>query len=425
MSKAEDLLRSLAGAVGVGAPTVVPSLPAVPSTGDATVDQFLSALKQTIETWAGERGDSLDSAVTWRELINKQFATIDLTEARSSAVDTVKPAASAIKIDLTPPPAPTNLVVTGAMSTIILDWDIPDYKNHAYTEIWRSATNTIGTAEMVGMTPGAVYADSAGGGAAYYYWIRFVSQANVFGPYNLTEGTFGQTSLDPDYLMDVLSSTYGAAPFFSITTPTVINGVTIQPGVYIKQAVIADGTISRAKIANAAIDSAKIADASIVTAKIADANITTAKIGDAQITNAKIANAAIDNAKIANAAIDSAKIADASITSAKIADAAITSADIANAAITAAKIADANITAAKIADGNITNAKIQDGAITNAKIGDAQITAAKIASLSLVGTGNFNVQTAYSGARMEMNNQVIKVFDGNGVMRVKLGNLDA
>lgn len=426
MSKAEDVLRALSGDVGIGAATTLPSLPTVPATGDATLDQFLSALKQTVELWAGNRGDVLDSAVTWRDLIEKQFAKVDLTTAQTGDVlSGVSPTAAASVIDYTPPPAPTNLVVTGAMSTIILDWDAPDYSNHAYTEVWRSSTNNIGTAEMVGMAPGAVYADSVGGGFRYYYWIRFVSTAGVFGAYNLTNGTVGETSLDPAYLVDVLASEYGEAPFFTVTTPTVINGVTISPGVYIKQAVIADGTISRAKIASAAIDSAKIADAAIVTAKIADANITAAKIADANITNAKIANAAIDSAKIADAAITNAKVANASITEAKIADANITSAKIANAAITAAKIADANITAAKIADGNITNAKIQDGAITNAKIGDAQITAAKIASLNLVGANNFNVQTAYSGARMEMNNQVIKVFDSSGVLRVKLGNLDA
>lgn len=329
MSKAEDVLRALSGDVGIGAATTLPSLPTVPATGDATLDQFLSALKQTVELWAGNRGDVLDSAVTWRDLIEKQFAKVDLTTAQTGDVlSGVSPTAAASVIDYTPPPAPTNLVVTGAMSTIILDWDAPDYSNHAYTEVWRSSTNNIGTAEMVGMAPGAVYADSVGGGFRYYYWIRFVSTAGVFGAYNLTNGTVGETSLDPAYLVDVLASEYGEAPFFTVTTPTVINGVTISPGVYIKQAVIADGTISQAKIANAAIDSAKIADAAIVTAKIADANITAAKIADANITNAKIAYAAVDNAKIADAAITAAKIADAQITNAKIADAQITSAKI-------------------------------------------------------------------------------------------------
>lgn len=54
-------------------------------------------------------------------------------------------------------------------------------------------------------------------------------------------------------------------------------------------------------------------------------------------------------------------------------------------------------------------------------IGNAAITAAQIGSINLV--GNFNVKSATAGARMEMDANVIKVYDGNGVLRVKLGNL--
>lgn len=76
------------------------------------------------------------------------------------------------------------------------------------------------------------------------------------------------------------------SPFFYITTPTTINGVTVPAGAYMKAAFIADATIARAMIRDAAIDSAKIADAAIVTAKIGDAQITNAKIGNTiQSTN--------------------------------------------------------------------------------------------------------------------------------------------
>ncbi|MDR2208808.1 MAG: hypothetical protein LBE22_07560 [Azoarcus sp.] len=57
-------------------------------------------------------------------------------------------------------------------------------------------------------------------------------------------------------------------------------------------------------------------------------------------------------------------------------------------------------------------------------ISNAAIGAAQIGSLALVGINNFSVRSALSGARMEMNGQVIKVFDEFGVLRVQLGNLD-
>jgi hypothetical protein len=66
---------------------------------------------------------------------------------------------------------------------------------------------------------------------------------------------------------------------------------------------------------------------------------------------------------------------------------------------------------------------------TNAStyIANAAIKAAQIGSLSLTGN-NFNVKSAPTGARMEMDNQVIKIYSSSNdidVLRVKLGNLSA
>ena len=145
-----------------------------------------------------------------------------------------------------------------------------------------------------------------------------------------------------------------ASPFFVLTSPTVIDGVTIPAGTYMKKAFIHNATINTAKIEDAAITTAKIQDASINTAKIIDATITTAKIQDAAITNAKIVDAAITTAKIA----------DANISRAKIQNAAIDNAKIDNAAITTAKIADAQITTAKIVNLAVDTLKIQGNAVT-------------------------------------------------------------
>jgi len=56
-------------------------------------------------------------------------------------------------------------------------------------------------------------------------------------------------------------------------------------------------------------------------------------------------------------------------------------------------------------------------------IANAAIGAAQIGSIALVGTSNFSVRTALSGARMDMDSRRIKVYDENGVLRVQLGNL--
>ena len=90
---------------------------------------------------------------------------------------------------------------------------------------------------------------------------------------------------------------------------------------------------------------------------------------------------------------------------------------------------------------NVTGAnKPQDGATVGAEFGknitgqitpsnvttyiaNAAIGAAQIGSINLVGTSNFAVKTATSGARMDMDSRRIKVYDASGVLRVQLGDL--
>jgi uncharacterized protein YjbI with pentapeptide repeats len=179
--------------------------------------------------------------------------------------------------------------------------------------------------------------------------------------------------------------------------------------VYMANAMIKDATITGAKIANATIDTAQIANAAIVEAKISDL----------AVTNAKIANAAITNAKIANAAINAAKIEDAQITNAKIADAAVTT----------AKIGDAQITTAKIGDGQITNAKIDNVIQSSTYLaGSAGWKIDKAGQMEMNNAtfrGTIDVKSATSGARLEIRNNVIKVFDASGVLRVRIGDLTA
>jgi hypothetical protein len=174
------------------------------------------------------------------------------------------------------------------------------------------------------------------------------------------------------------------SPFFVITSPTIIDGVLIPAGTYIKKAIIHDASINsakiedaaitNAKIANAAIDSAKITTAAIQTAAIQDAAITTAKIGDLQVNTAKIGNAAITDAKIANLAVGRAKIQDAAINAAKIDNLAVTEAKIANAAVTNAKIGNLAVDTAKIANLAVNEGKIANLAVSTLKIQNQAVT---------------------------------------------------
>lgn len=402
----------------IGEGTKLPNIPVTQVT-DPQLRPVVDAVRTIFNTRAFGK-DSLDHWVTWRDLISNNIVVYKNNGQNITGFGASNFFPFGIdEPDYSPPPAPKNVTAASAALNVILEWDDPQYRNLAYAEIWRSATNNLGDATKIGSTVSFLYADNVGAASIpYYYWVRFVSKQNIVGPYNSLIGTFAATGYVGGVDLSDLAVTAaklandavenGKIKDAAVTTTKIAN-------LAVGNAAIQNAAITNVKIADLAVDSAKIANASIVTAKIADGNITTAKIADAQITGAKIAFATIGTANIMNGAITNALIGDAQITTAKIGDAQITG----------AKIASATIGAANIADGNITNAKIQDGAITTAKIADAQITAAKIVSLSLVGSGNFDVRTGYSGARMEMSNRAIKVFDDSGVLRVQMGDLTA
>ena len=50
---------------------------------------------------------------------------------------------------------------------------------------------------------------------------------------------------------------------------------------------------------------------------------------------------------------------------------------------------------------------------------------AGVYGLDIVGMGRFRVRSAATGARLEITDNVIKVYDANGTLRVKMGDLSA
>ncbi|MDP6584456.1 MAG: hypothetical protein QF535_07350 [Anaerolineales bacterium] len=278
------------------------------------------------------------------------------------------------------PPAPVNLVASGAMTSVVLTWAGVSYNPcYAYTEVWRADTDDLGLAVLIGTATGGMYADAVGSDDSNYYWVRFVNVIDDKGPYNQTAGTLGATAPDLAYVFEQLTEAYGTgsdAPFFQLDSDTTINGVVIAAGTYIKEAKIYNGTITNAKIGDLAVDSAKIAAAAITTAKIANANITTAKI----------ANLAVGAAQIANATITATQIQDAAITNAKIGD--VIQSDAYSAGTAGWKI-DKN---GAMEMNNATFRGTIDGA------------------------------SSASGSRLVIDDDTIEVYDGS-TLRVKLGNL--
>lgn len=198
-------------------------------------------------------------------------------------------------------------------------------------------------------------------------------------------------------------------PFVVRTTPTTAGGVSVPAGVYMDSAYIQDGTITNTKIANAAIDNAKIA------------NLDAAKITTGFISADRIEAGALD-AKILTVA--AAKVT-GTLTANQINGAGLT--------ITGGSYTGYNWPASGSGfylgpnglllgryDANNPNSSyLQFDIATNALYANSF----SIVNGNATFSGNLAITSAASGARMEMNNSVIRVIDAAGTVRVKIGNL--
>lgn len=164
---------------------------------------------------------------------------------------------------------------------------------------------------------------------------------------------------------------------------------------------------------------------------------------------ARIKDLVVEESNIAAGAITQEKIAANAVTAAAIAANAITADKISAGAVTADKIEAGAITAEKLAAGSVTSDAIQAGSVVGDKIAANSISADKFAANAIVVGGSDNnvtindgaikaekldvqtlssicatigtLRTATTGARTEIRDNLIEVYDANNVLRVRMG----
>ena len=190
-------------------------IPKVPVSGDKATQSWMTAVGSMLSKYIG--GGSDDRLVSAKELIDGGIAGTG-----TGGFLTLPPK------NLTKPPKVSGLTANGALASIFVQWVNPSFSNYAYTELWRSDIDDIGQAVLIASTAVESYVDNVGSAATKYYWARAVSDQGVKGDFNAASGVKGTTSLDPDYVMQVLTSstwkpntTYYP---FQYVRPTVENG---------------------------------------------------------------------------------------------------------------------------------------------------------------------------------------------------------
>lgn len=378
-------------------PPVVPDLPELPA--GASLDQVVAWL-QNMRTAMTTRepiatGDKLDKFVTRRELVG--LNVLALSSGGTFGVGTLDGGGSGVTgggggpVDLSPPTSISGLSVSAALTDFFVEFDAPTYTQghgNGYTSVY--AANYAGTGplptfadavevyEVTGASTIAII--PARPGQATYFWVGAVT----------TDGVRQVDGAGPT------GGTHGVGATTGLIGNTDLGPLIIEAG----------------NLANNAVTSVTIAPNAITAGKLAANSIA--------VGSAAIQNGAIVNAMIGNAEIDNAKIANVSVGK-------LTAGSIAVGEYIQSTGFTAGSTGWRILGNGTAEfsfAMIRDTLVA-AQIGAGQVTASKInvSSLDAITATIGTLRTASTGARMEVQDNKIRIYDSSNVCRVKIGDL--
>ncbi|HAW75392.1 MAG TPA: hypothetical protein DCW74_06610 [Alteromonas australica] len=440
----------------------------VPSGYSGQERRFAQSVSEELDTLSGRRGNVIDRAVTFRDLLSTGVLRSSKgilgngTEVIGPNEDGDGAGGGATQL----PTKPDNFNATGGFGVIFLEWTLPEYVGHDYVEIFRLRKNnptdptpTLAQAQAVGVYT-RYYGDlmrftdtNVGNQENWYYWIRAVNIDGVTGPFESSAGVNATTALDYIFVSGLIDSildddinSLGLNTTLGAIDSTLTSVTNINNAQQAKYAVKIDnnghvsgfGLLSTAndstptssfvvaadRFAIAAPFNSSAADVTAVGTNIPFKVFTTAtNVGGVSVP----AGVYIQDAFIHNAQITTALIRDAAITSAKINDLSadkITSGNITidnsnNIAIRQGK-SFFNGTASGFFLGNLNGAgvfNLGDGTNfvkfdgTNLEVTGASITEASIGTLKIQGEAvtaprstGGSVSTTFGGTNREICN---------------------
>ena len=197
-------------------------IPSIPNVSEETVLQVVEALKNTLDVREGRIGDQLDKGVTFRDLVGLGLAQDKSQEVVQQSFTTNQitnnlpvysmnynfEQAYDPTTDLTPPPQANELFTKTTINTVFLSWNIPSYRNHSFSEIWRSENDNIGDAVLIGQSTTNQFVDNVVPDIEFYYWIRLVSKADITGAYSL-EPVSAKAEVSPKFIISAVEGEIG------------------------------------------------------------------------------------------------------------------------------------------------------------------------------------------------------------------------
>jgi hypothetical protein len=189
------------------------SLAKVPTDISGQERRFAESVSENLDVLTGRRGNLIDRAVTFRDLLDTGI----LRKASGLVTDsgTIEVVAGGDPNDpdggvVDQPTQPTNLTASGGFGRIFPNWNLPPYRGHSRIQIFRHTADNLSVAQANG-----VYHEYFGdahfwhdiglaSGTTYYYWVRAVNRLGAISAFNSSTGTSATTAIDYLYVSGLI-----------------------------------------------------------------------------------------------------------------------------------------------------------------------------------------------------------------------------
>ena len=192
------------------------SVASVPVDFTGQAKKFAASVAENIDTLTGRRGNIIDRAVTFRDLLEAKVLKRSSSNLSAGSlggnneVDVYNAEDDDDLVDI--PPAPTSLSAAGGFYIITLNWSLSKYSGHSHVEIYRHTSNSLSAAETSGVYD-SYYGDAnfyidrqIGSSQTFYYWIRAVNKHGIAGPFNSGTGTSATSSVDYSHVNGLITN---------------------------------------------------------------------------------------------------------------------------------------------------------------------------------------------------------------------------
>lgn len=175
--------------------------------------KHIDSVSKNIAILTGQTKNTKDRAVLVRDLMD--FGLLDArgrfkSNGGTTIVGSGNNGGGIVNPDPETPTKPVNVRASAAFTTIMVQWDFPNYAGHEHAEIWRNTVDTLGDmtdpreegeAVLVATVAGSMYMDNVLPETGYYYWVRFVNTEGLPGPVHGPSGVYAETLPDIETIL--------------------------------------------------------------------------------------------------------------------------------------------------------------------------------------------------------------------------------